>query len=249
MSKAPFDAYAAYYDLLYTEKDYASEARFVAEAIERWAPGSRRILEMGCGTGGHARELIALDYDVTGFDVSDTMLGFAHSVDGLACSEGDARTYRDGTTYDAVLALFHVMSYLTSDEDLSAGFATAAAHLGTGGLFAFDAWYGPAVLAQQPECRERTLDGSGFQVVRVATPDHHADVHRVDVHYDIEVTDRSTGARERFSEVHPMRYLFIDEVTRLLDASGFELLEAVGFGTGAPLSDETWGAWFVGRRR
>ena len=249
MSASPFDAYSAYYDLLYAEKDYSGEARFVSDSLQRWCPDAHTILEMGCGTGAHARELIELGYDVTGFDVSETMLGFARSVEGFICSKGDVRTYRDGTTYDAVSALFHVMSYLTTDEDLSAGFTTAAAHLESGGMFAFDVWYGPAVLAQKPERRERVIENERFRIVRVATPTHEVDEHRVDVRYDIEVTDRATETMERFSETHPMRYLFADDVARLLDEAGFDLVESCGFGTGAPLSEATWGAWFVGRKR
>lgn len=249
MSDHPFDAYSAYYDLLYADKDYAAEAAFVRDAIERWAPGSRRILEMGCGTGRHARELIALGYEVVGFDSSDTMLERAARVVGLECGLGDARTYRDGDTYDAVIALFHVMSYLTGDDDLVAGMETASVHLPSGGVFAFDAWYGPAVIAQRPERRHRVIEGTERRVERWATPEHDEDAARVDVHYDIAVTLRATGATERFTELHPMRYLFVDEVERLLDDAGFDLVESCEFGSGAPLSDETWGAWFVGVKR
>ena len=54
-------------------------------------------------------------------------------------------------TFDAVIALFHVVSYQTTEHDLRATFATAARHLNPGGVLLFDVWHGPAVLAQQPE--------------------------------------------------------------------------------------------------
>lgn len=249
MSQKPFDAYAAYYDLLYSDKDYSRESELVAEALKWSVPNGKRILELGCGTGGHARELIARGYTVHGIDSSSAMLDHAAPIDGFTCAQGDARTYRDGTKYDAVLALFHVMSYLTSREDLSAAIDTAAAHLEPGGVFGFDMWYGPAVYANAPERRERTMENDRYHVRRTAIPEHVQDELRVDVQYDIEVTDRSNGNVERFSEVHPMRYICAFDIEHLLDMGGFDLVEKCESGTGAPLTEETWSAWFVGRKR
>ena len=72
-----FDAYSRYYDLLYRDKDYAAEAQYVAGALRRHAPQAKRLLELGCGTGGHAEHLARAGYAVDGFDVSDTMLARA----------------------------------------------------------------------------------------------------------------------------------------------------------------------------
>ena len=158
-----FDAYARYYDLLYREKDYAAEAEYVASHMRRHAPEAANILELGCGTGAHAEHLARLGYTVHGVDQSDPMLARAavrksglpaKTAAQLSFGRGDVRTVRTGAHYDVVISLFHVMSYQTSNADLRAAFTTAAAHLRPGGLFLFDFWYGPAVLAQQPEVRE-----------------------------------------------------------------------------------------------
>ncbi|MGH9810959.1 MAG: hypothetical protein ACRD9W_27565, partial [Terriglobia bacterium] len=53
----PFSEYAAIYDLIYRDKDYAAEAEFVTSLISRFAPGvpsSIRLLDLACGTGRHA---------------------------------------------------------------------------------------------------------------------------------------------------------------------------------------------------
>ena len=133
-----FDAYAAYYDLLYRDKDYAGEAEYVASHIRRNAPGAKRILELGCGTGGHAIHLAQMGYVVHGVDLSEAMLSRALArKDGLppevaarlSFSKGDVRTVRTGETYDAVISLFHVMSYQVTNADLAAAFETASSHL------------------------------------------------------------------------------------------------------------------------
>ena len=60
----------------------------------------------------------------------------------LRFTQGDLRTVRLGERADAVISLFHVMSYQTSNADLTAAFATAREHLAEGGVFIFDCWYG-----------------------------------------------------------------------------------------------------------
>ena len=80
-----FDGYARYYNLLYRDKDYESEARHVHEIIQKHRPGASRLMELGCGTGGHAVHLAKLDYHVYGIDQSRSMLDQAiQRADSLA---------------------------------------------------------------------------------------------------------------------------------------------------------------------
>src|SRR2546428_4293452 len=66
----PFQAgYSAYYDLLYRDKDYAAEARFVAELVRRHGgrpPAGVELLDLACGTGRHLIELARLGMVVAG---------------------------------------------------------------------------------------------------------------------------------------------------------------------------------------
>src|SRR2546428_13493377 len=68
----PFQAgYSAYYDLLYRDKDYAAEARFVAELVRRHGgrpPAGVQLLDLACGTGRHLIELARLGMVVAGRD-------------------------------------------------------------------------------------------------------------------------------------------------------------------------------------
>ena len=98
-----FADYARWYDLLYHDKDYAAEARYVAERIERLSPGAKRILELGSGTGRHALLLAEMGYSVLGVERSEEMLASANqrkrdaSVDLASRVEfvqGDVRSFR-----------------------------------------------------------------------------------------------------------------------------------------------------------
>lgn len=253
MAETVFDAYSRYYDLLYRDKDYAGEAAFVAGQLRRYAPGVVRVLELGCGTGGHAEHLARLGFSVHGIDQSETMLAGAAARQAklppqiagrLAFAPGDARTARTGGTHDAVVALFHVMSYQASDEDLRAVFATAAAHLRPGGLFLFDFWYGPAVLAQRPEARVKRLEDERIRVTRRAEPAMRENERVVDVDYAVSIEDRSTGAVQELRETHRMRYLFLPELAALRGAAFAERASRAWLSEEAP-DARSWSAFQV----
>lgn len=238
-----FDAYARYYDLLYRDKDYAAEAAYVAAHIRKSTPAARRILELGCGTGAHAEHLARLGYTVHGVDRSATMLAGAEErkvalpaevAARLSFSLGDVRSVRTGETCDAVISLFHVMSYQTTDADLDAAFETAAAHLQPGGVFLFDFWYGPAVLTQRPDTRVRRLSDDEIEVTRIAEPVMLPDENRVDVNYTVFVKQKATGAISEITETHAMRYLFLPELERL-GQGRFAQRESCAWMSDAPL--------------
>ena len=157
-----FEKYSAFYDLLYRDKDYAAEAEYVAKRIRSIFPEARSLLEFGSGTGRHGRLLAAMGFDVHGIERSREMVCVAHAASGclfsfsrgsFTCEVGDVCTANLDRSFDAVVSLFHVMSYQTSNQMLRAAFQTAARHLATGGLFLFDVWHGPAVLSQRPSKR------------------------------------------------------------------------------------------------
>lgn len=223
MSISVFDVYAAYYDLLYAEKDYAAEAGYVASLLRARASGVSRILELGCGTGAHAEHLARMGFTVHGVDLSPEMLTRANlrraslAADvgrRLSFAQGDVRDVRVDGQFDAVISLFHVFSYQTSNEALDATLATAAAHLKPGGLLCFDYWYGPAVLTQRPSVRVRRMEDTRAKVLRIAEPDLNTALNRVVVNYSVSVEERAGGAVHNFTESHPMRYFFLPEIEK-----------------------------------
>lgn len=253
-----FDAYAQYYDLLYRDKDYAGEAEYVAAHIRKQAPNAKRILELGCGTGAHAEHLARMGYTVHGVDMSEAMLARADArkaalppelASRLSFGLGDVRVVRTDETYDAVISLFHVMSYQTTNADLDAAIETALVHLKPGGLFLFDFWYGPAVLTQKPEVRVKRLADDEIKVTRIAEPVMFVNENAVDVNYQILVEVIKSGKFEQIQETHKMRYFFLPELTRLLDFRGLAMVEAGEWLTDSPPGERSWGVFAVTQTR
>lgn len=227
-----FADYGCYYDLLYRDKDYQGEAEYVADLVKRFGSGSGSLLDMGCGTGGHAIIFAQMGFEVVGIDLSKQMIAEARKkllevsgeVTGKVCFEvGDIRTLNLGRKYDAVVSLFHVMSYQTENEDLRSVFERAREHLKPGGIFVFDFWYGPGVLTERPEVREKVLADGAVEIHRTARPRMLCNENCVQVNFELTIEDKATRQTERIEESHRMRYLFLPEVKEYLRGGGFEL--------------------------
>ena len=251
-----FGDYGRYYDLLYADKDYAAEAKYVAHLLKRFAEQPKSILEFGCGTGKHARLLAEMGCDVTGIersaemrDVGCEMRDAENGKGSFRCLQGDIRSTRVNGMFDAVISLFHVVSYLTTNEDVQAVFANAARHLTAGGVFLFDVWYGPAVLCMRPSVRVKRMGSHETQLLRIAEPNLDVNANRVDVDYTILITDTATGDVRQLQETHPMRYYFAPELELLAEGSGMEIICSEEWITERPPSEATWGVCFVARKR
>jgi SAM-dependent methyltransferase len=222
-----FSQYAKYYDLLNRGKDYSGEADYVHFLIQTYCPRARTLLDLGCGSGRHAYEMVQKGYNVTGVDISNEMLSCASKIQFSESApifiQGDIRSVRLGTRFDVVIALFHVMSYQVTIEDICSVFANVRYHLNPGGIFIFDCWYGPGVLSDPPSIRVKKMEDDAITITRIAQPVMFPGENLVDVHYDVFIKDIHTGIIDEFRETHRMRYFFKPEIRYLLVQSGLTL--------------------------
>ena len=252
--KKVFDTYAAYYDLLYCDKDYTGEALFVKDLLFQQGVESGDILELGCGTGKHAHHFAQMGYRIHGVDISPTMVTAARShlpaelSERISFGEGDVRTLQLGRKFDVVISLFHVASYQTSNDDISAMFHTAAQHLSEGGIFIFDFWYGPAVLTDRPAVRVKHMADETINVMRIAEPVMHPNENLVDVNYTVLISPKESKLSETIHELHCMRYFFAPELHLLLAKAGFKLTSLVDWVSGDEPGFDTWSATVVAVR-
>lgn len=250
---AVFGDYAQYYNLLYRDKDYAAETDFILAIFDKNGRVPGTLLDLGCGTGRHGREMARRGVRVDGVDMSETMLAMGRAeqnrTDGGTPApnlhQGDARSVRLGVTFDAVTSLFHVMSYQNTEEDALALLRTAWVHLKPGGLFLFDFWYGPCVLHLKPEHRSKIMEDDAVRVARTATPTLRLSENVVTVHYDIDLLRKGTGERAAFSEDHHMRYWFLPELRFLAGKAGFLPLADGGWMRETAPTENDWGAWMI----
>lgn len=242
--------YANQYDAMYADKDYKAECDLVAAAATQRGLQPRRLLDVGCGTGGHSLEWAGRGIDCVGIDLSPTMIELARSKAASAnlpgqitWQVGDARTFEAEGTFDVATMMFAVLGYMTSNEDVIAALKNVRRHLKPGGLFAFDVWYGPAVLGVRPETRVRSIDGEGgLQTVRSASTEIDSFHHVAEVTFQLWTMqgDRYLGFTE---EKHRMRYFFPQEIDLLLSMAGFGKPEIRAFPSGGVPDDGTWNVY------
>jgi len=239
-----FGDYSSYYNLLYKDKDYAGEAGFINDLIQKYSPDAKRVLDLGCGTGRHDALLAEKGYAMTGVDMSEEMLSIART-QPLNFIHGDIRAVQLDQKFDVTISLFHVMSYQTTNKDFIAALQTAKAHLVPGGVFIFDFWYGPAVLTDRPTVRVKRLEDGQIHVIRLAEPVMHANKNTVDVNYTVWIKNKKTLQTEEIRETHHMRYWFLPEINYLLQKEGFNVLDNGEWMTRKKLNFTTWSGYMI----
>jgi SAM-dependent methyltransferase len=252
----PFREYAQHYDLLYQDKDYAGEARFVARLLGRCLgkPAEQtEILDLACGTGRHAQELTRMGYRVEGSDLSADMVAVA--VDRAKHLALPIRFYNEsfqscdriGRKYDAVIAMFSAIDYLTAHQDIARSLGNIRGLLREDGVFVFDFWNGNAVLKNYSPVRVKRVENGERAVVRVSRTSLDTISQIATINFDFTLLEAGSIVRE-YSETHPIRYFFPQEMADLLAANGFEIVYRCPFlREDDPIEPDEWNLTYVGR--
>lgn len=242
-----FGEYAQFYDALYADKNYAAEAGYFFSLINKYQTFDvKKILEFGAGTGKHQLEFKKLGFEAQGVELSKEMCALAE-VAGAQVLEGDFRSYQHHEKVDAVLALFHVVSYLAEKEDLVSGFRNAASHLALGGLFVFDVWFEGGVINEGPSVRVKRGISRDLTVFRIGEPQMDAQARAVEVEYTIFAKETGGEFWVQSTESHRMRYFSLAELESALQDTGFVMVQAEESFTGRELTDTSWSVTVVAK--
>lgn len=128
------------YDILLAE-DTPTEADFIEAVLEAYAkPGARRLLEPACGSGRLVVEMARRGYDLTGFDLSESMLAYA----GKRLSEENLQAellqasldeFRLKHRVELAFCLLSSFRYLMTDKSAREHLRRVAASLTKGGIY------------------------------------------------------------------------------------------------------------------
>ena len=139
-------------------------------------PDHRRVLDVACGVGRHARALAPHGYEVLGIDRSGAAIRAARegAPDGARFLVHDLRDLDalEGEAFDAVLCLWQ--SFGAAEEDDGAVLAAMTRRLRPGGRLLLDVYHRQALARLPTEEREirrgrevrtiRTLEGDRYRV-------------------------------------------------------------------------------------
>lgn len=242
-----FNIYSKYYDLLYKDKDYQQEADAVFEKLTSYSYSIHNVLELGCGSGNHAFWFTRKGWEITGIELSEKMVECAKTkgIKDFNPIVGDISCFTLEKKYDAAISLFHVISYLNTNESVLNCFQCVNRHLNTNGIFLFDVWFTPGVYSLKPETRIKRIEDNKVEITRLAESTLHYDTNIVDVNYQVMVLDKSTNEWATFNELHPMRHFSMTEIELFAKFAGFEVLNAEEFGSHRKPSYDTWAICFT----
>lgn len=238
-----FNKYAEYYNLLYKDKDYLSEVNYIVDLFRKFSGKKvKTILDLGCGTGLHDSVLANKGFSITGVDLSERMIEIAQksNTKNTQFMQADVRDFHLEQKFDAVISLFHVASYQTTNEDFEKYLKTAYNHLEEGGLFIFDFWYGPAVLTDRPSVRIKNIENEYTSITRISEPSLYPNDNIVDVKFNVLIENNLSNQLEKIEELHRMRYWFLPELLYFIKKSGFTFVNGFEWLTMKNLSFKSW---------
>ncbi|MBS1496285.1 MAG: class I SAM-dependent methyltransferase [Bacteroidetes bacterium] len=130
-----------YYHQLYFNRDAKEAAAFIARLIDYLKPPvGCKMLDIACGKGRHSRQLAALEFDVTGIDLSEQSIEEAlqFESDNLHFFQHDMRLPFWINYFDYTFNFFTSFGYFKTQREHDDAIRTIAASLKPGGIFVMD---------------------------------------------------------------------------------------------------------------
>lgn len=242
--KKNFDIYSQYYDLIYLDKDYLAESSYLIKKVKKIRSRVVDVLELGCGSGSHAKFLTKSWKNIYGIDMSTRMIEIAKNkkIKNFTPQVGDITKFDFKIKFDLVISLFHVISYLNSDNEIRNCLDCVNRHLKVGGIFIFDFWYTPAVYNLRPEVKIKRYQNKKIEITRISEPDVINTSSIVNVNFEIFIKNKKTNQITKLIEQHSMRHFTINELKHFAAMSGFEIINFEEYLTSNILSLDSWGA-------
>lgn len=211
-----FDRSAELYDLVYSFKDYAGEARRLDELIRERRPDARSLLDVACGTGKHLAELGDRYPDVAGLDLDDGLLAVARErLPDVAFHHADMTSFELGRRFDAVTCLFSAIGYVVTEEKLCAALAAMARHLEPGGVLIVEPWLEPQDW-KPGHLHLLTVDEPEVKIARATVAGLDGSISILDFHYLV----LTRAGVERFTEHHEAALFTREQYTGAFAAAG-----------------------------
>jgi len=225
-----YDFLAGCYDRLTYDVHYAAWADYIEKHFRKAGLPGNTVLDLACGTGSLTYELARRGYEMIGVDLSPEMLMEAaeknRDVEGIPplflCQPMEKLDLYG--TIDACVCCLDSVNYVTDPKKLARAFERVHLFLMPGGLFLFDV------------NTVEKLEGLDGQVFLDETEDtycvwraEYSKRSRICSYFmDIFCLDEESGLWERGEELHRERAYTVEELTALLERTGFRDIKVFG---------------------
>lgn len=244
------ETFSAFYDALTDDVDRAKIADRCEELLAKYHPKRELVLDLCCGTGILATELAQRGFEVIGVDASPEMLmqasekNSALSQPVLYLCQPLEQLDLYGTV-DLAVCTLDSLNHLSGSRALQKALHRLQFFVEPGGLFLFD--------VNTPYKHREVLGNNCFvreseALFCIWQNEYSSEGHKVEIQIDFfqhETGEQYTRDGEQFCE-----YAWEDnELTAMLEAEHFEILERWGGYDRQPVTPKTQRMVYVARRR
>ncbi len=236
-----YEAMAPFYDDFTAHYEYEPWTAELIEVLSGHGLRGRRLLDVACGTGKSFLPMSARGWDVTGYDISASMLDLARrkAAEPVRLELADMRDEPVLGTFDLVWALDDALNYLLSREELEAGLRGMKENLAPTGLLLFDLNELAVYRVLRTESIE--VDRDGRRLVWQADGEWRAEPGALCEFSCFEACGGGEGRRKL--SPHRQRHFPEAEVRAAMEAVGLECLAVYGQATDGiprrPLDEST----------
>jgi SAM-dependent methyltransferase len=210
-----------YYLELYKHRD-DKEATDLINLIQRSISlkNNDKVLDVCCGAGRHSIELARRGFDVTGFDLSEYLIGEANKQKKFLKEKNvnvkflikDMRNFNFRNSFDLILNIFSSFGYFEKDEENFKVFGNVKSSLKKNGYFVFD-FLNEAVL-------RKTLVKKDFVMIAGKKAIQERRIENNFVYKDIKV------GKDLFTE--RIKLYSCKEICSQLESTGFKVIKLSG---------------------
>jgi SAM-dependent methyltransferase len=165
----------SFYHSLYAHRDEKEAAGFIDALIAELNPDlNSTMLDLGCGSGRHSRQLAAKGYTVTGADLALQSIRAAKKMEtaNLRFYQQDMRKPFGDHCYDYVFNFFTSFGYFKNEEENHQVINNIHRSLKPGGIFLIDYMNIYHAASRLVPLEEKEIDGIRYHITRWTSPTH-----------------------------------------------------------------------------
>jgi ubiquinone/menaquinone biosynthesis C-methylase UbiE len=222
-----YEQFAYLYDYLMSDAPYEKWRDFAKEKIKKYGRAqSKRLLDVGCGTGELSIRLALEGFHVIGIDLSEDMLAVAQAKaeeSGVSIEffQQNMTELEGFESFDCAIIFCDSLNYLQSENEVKQTFARVYNHLNDGGLLLFDVH---STYKMEHVFASQTFANNDEEISYIWN------CFPGDVPYSVEheltfFVHQSDGMYQRFDELHIQRTYEVDQYKQWLTSAGFKIVE------------------------
>ena len=232
-----YDIHAKNDEYFNNEDSALSMNNLVVTLLQSYRPNCKSILDVTCGAGSQVFYLAKKGYDVTGSDINVKMLEVARNkalrLDPSLYDKfyvGDMCSVNLGK-FDAVISIFNAVGHLTK-EDFKTAILNVKSNLNKDGVYIFDIYnagylrYGNNIAKLTTDLIESKPGGAIARYVQ------HSDIDNDNIlrSYSTSYENSADGQRTVLTTAQTLQVYTAEELVKMLDRCGFNVLEQCGIG-------------------